>query len=1114
MQFLSYICAPNGMKKGYHYILLGLTVVIALVCGWLVPRVNVNSDMTKYLPNQSRMRQGLEIIMSDFSAAQLQSADVKAMFPDVRPDERDVLMAQLNAIQDVNGVTYNVSADSAYTLFNLVVPKSIDQKALGKAIRERYGDDVIVETSQDGATPPFSVIVIAAILIFTVLFLMAQSWLDPLLILISTGIAVVINVGTNYFMPSVSITTNYIAPILQLVLSLDYSIVLLNRYRQELNSGVERTLSQSINTAIQKAIPSIISSALTTVVGLLMLLLMRLKIGMDMGIVLAKGVLCSLFCTFTVLPSLLLLCHNWLQKTNKRVFVLPTDRISRFVTHHKVTLVIFIVLLFGSSYYFSRHTEITFSTNGESKISKVFPRLNPMLVIYDTKDEPGIMQLADSMKHSENVLSIVSYPTLLKEQYTATELTAHIKRLTTDMADYMPTIDNMSMLTPELMQVVYYLHSGSGDTLAISFPEVMRFIKEECIENPLFANVIDERMRSQIQLLDGLLAIQGNSDDDEEEEEEVESRKDVQRDNVQSTKVESGESREESGETRGKSHQRQEVDAHLTPVSEESQKTKVESQKSKVESGSGSRKHNRGKMAVDGKVSVIQFANILDAIYANEQSHYLRMITDTTLLRKDMNVRQMADYIGSTNSQTKLIFSMSDYGKRMTPLQYVHFLTDDLFQRKALRNMVSDEQKNELIIRERFMDNANIDAYLSIPELSSMLIEYGFHTMSEARVLAIAQGQDLLPEQEETIDEEFEHPLYAESDSCEQLEQELRGTEKITSPIVKSDTERKAELMVELMGSDKRYKSNEMVKIFKSLGETIAPSTANLLYCYYGSQHNYNDSLRMSLEGLLYYAADTLIKDQQVTAFLDEPTRQLIESIPEQLKEGIGMLSHEDYALMVLVTDLPDESDETYAFVERLDTLSAETLNEPCYLVGESVMFDEMKRGFSAEMTRITLFTILAIFLIVALTFKSVLVPTILVMTVMTAVFVNVTVSGWVSGGMLYLAYLIVQSILMGATIDYGILFANYYKENRRTLDEYESSTQAYKGSIRTIMTSGIIMVIGPGVMAVSVNDVAISSIVGCLAVGSAVSVLLILFVLPGILVAFDRWVVNKKKCK
>ena len=1066
------------MRSGYHYILLGLSIVAAVICGILIPRVNVNSDMTKYLPNDSRMREGLEIITNDFSAAQLQNADVKAMFPDVRSDEREVLMSQLNALPDVYGITYNVSADSAYTLFNMVVPKSVDQKALGKSICERYGDDVIVETSQDGATPPFSVIVIAAILIFAVLFFMAQSWLDPLLILLATGIAVVLNVGTNFFMPSVSITTNYIAPILQLVLSLDYSIVLLNRYRQELNSGVERTLSQTINTAILRAIPSIISSAMTTVVGLLMLLLMRLKIGMDMGIVLAKGVLCSLVCTFTVLPSMLLLFHKALQKTTKRVFVLPTDKIGWFVTHHKVTLVIFIVLLFGSSYYFSRQTDITFSTNGKSQISEVFPRLNPMLVVYDTKDEPGIMQLADSMKDEESVLSIVSYPTLLKSQYTASELTAHIKRLTVDMADYMPSLDNnMSMLTPELMQVVYYLHSGSGDTLTLPFPEVMRFIKDDCLNNPLFAGVIDNRLRSQIQLLDGLMAISSNSDDEELEEEAEDAAPTV--------------------------IHHEDVDAHLNPVES---RTDANADAKNV-------RHGKGKMAVDGKISVIQFANILDAIYSNESSSYLRHITDTTQLHKDMNVRQMADFIGSSNSQTKLIYSMSDYGKRMTPLQYVHFLTDDLFHRKALRSMVSDEQKRELTIREQFMDYADADAYLSAEELSSMLMEYGFHTMTDSRVLAIARGQDLLPEpEEEELLPEDNQALYSDVDSCAIEKEELAAVS--STPKAKNENERRAELMVELMESNKEYTSAEMVKIFKSLGEQVSPSTVHLLYCYYGSQHYYNDSLRMSLEGLLYYAADTLIKDQQVTAFLDEKTRALIEDIPNQLKDGIGMLSHDDYALMVLVTNLPDESPETYAFVEKLDSLSSAILDEPYYLVGESVMFDEMKRGFSAEMTRITLFTILAIFLIVALTFKSIFVPIILVMTVMTAVFVNVTVSGWISGGMLYLAYLIVQSILMGATIDYGILFANYYQEYRRVEDEYEASKQAYRGSIRTIMTSGIIMVIGPGVMAVSVDDVAISSIVGCLAIGSAVSVLLILFVLPGILVAFDRWVVNKKKCK
>lgn len=1066
------------MRSGYHYILLGLSIVAAVICGILIPRVNVNSDMTKYLPNDSRMREGLEIITKDFSAAQLQNADVKAMFPDVRSDEREVLMSQLNALPDVHGVTYNVSADSAYTLFNMAVPKSVDQKALGKSICERYGDDVIVETSQDGATPPFSVIVISAIFIFAVLFFMAQSWLDPLLILLATGIAVVLNVGTNFFMPSVSITTNYIAPILQLVLSLDYSIVLLNRYRQELNSGVERTLSQTINTAIVRAIPSIISSAMTTVVGLLMLLLMRLKIGMDMGIVLAKGVLCSLVCTFTVLPSMLLLFHKAMQKSTKRVFVLPTDKIGWFVTHHKVTLVIFIVLLFGSSYYFSRQTDITFSTNGKSLISEVFPRLNPMLVVYDTKDEPGIMQLADSMKDEESVLSIVSYPTLLKSQYTASELTTHIKCLTVDMADYMPSLDNnMSLLTPELMQVVYYLHSGSGDTLTLPFPEVMRFIKDDCLNNPLFAGVIDNRMRSQIQLLNGLMAISSNSDDEELEEAAEDAAPTV--------------------------IHHDDVDAHVNPVES---RTDADAEAKNVH-------HGKGKMAVDGKISVIQFANILDAIYSNESSLYLRHITDTTQLHKDMNVRQMADFIGSSNSQTKLVFSMSDYDKRMTPLQYVHFLTDDLFHRKALRSMVSDKQKRELTIREQFMDYADADAYLSAEELSSMLMEYGFHTMTESRVLAIARGQDLLPEpEEEELLPEDNQALYSDVDSCA-IEKEKLAVVSPT-PKAKNENERRAELMVELMESNKEYTSAEMVKIFKSLGEQVSPSTVHLLYCYYGSQHYYNDSLRMSLEGLLYYAADTLIKDQQMTAFLDAKTRALIEDIPNQLKEGIGMLSHDDYALMVLLTNLPDESPETYAFVEELDSLSSAILDEPYYLVGESVMFDEMKRGFSAEMTRITLFTILAIFLIVALTFKSIFVPIILVMTVMTAVFVNVTVSGWISGGMLYIAYLIVQSILMGATIDYGILFANYYKEHRRVEDEYESSKQAYRGSIRTIMTSGIIMVIGPGVMAVSVDDVAISSIVGCLAIGSAVSVLLILFVLPGILVAFDRWVVNKKKCK
>ena len=132
-------------------------------------------------------------------------------------------------------------------------------------------------------------------------------------------------------------------------------------------------------------------------------------------------------------------------------------------------------------------------------------------------------------------------------------------------------------------------------------------------------------------------------------------------------------------------------------------------------------------------------------------------------------------------------------------------------------------------------------------------------------------------------------------------------------------------------------------------------------------------------------------------------------------------------------------------------------------------------------------------------------------MTVMTAVYVNVIFSGIFSGTMLYLAYLIVQSILMGATIDYGILYANYYKEYRKTMDINDAITAAYRGFIRTIMTSGLIMVVAPGAMALLVDDVAISAIVGSLSIGAMVSVVLILLVVPAVLGAFDSLVVRKK---
>ena len=1093
-----------SFKKGYHYLFLVLTLALTAVCVTFIPKVNVNSDMTKYLPDQSRMKHALDIMESEFDMSQMQmtSADVKAMFNHLTPEQERAFADSLQAMEHVQAVSWQTSKDSAHTLYSLVVPKSVDQKGLGFEIRDRFGDDIVVETSQDGATPPFSVIVIAAVIILVVLIVMSQSWLDPLLFLLSIGMAVVINMGTNAFLPSVSITTDYIGSILQLVLSLDYSIVLMNRFRQELSD--DRTPTQSVTIAIQRAYPPILSSALTTVVGLLMLAFMRLKIGMDMGFVLAKGVVCSLLCTFTVLPSLLILFHSALQKTLKRTPVLPTDRLARFATAHKMPMAVFGVLLFVASYFLAQRTEIYFSTNGVSRIAEYFPKSNVIVVLYDTSDEDAVIPMADSLKTLSVVENIVSYPTLLKQSYTADGLADYISNLMVDLADYIPETDEdyTLLLTPELMRTAYYLHSGAGDTLRVDFPDLMRFILDHCLNEPMFASFVNDDMREQIGLLEGLLTDTVRTDVGGAEEPSPAAPAAV------------------------------EVELHPSAPAETTAVVQVAAAVTTDTVVPVAAKPRTDSVpvllkapdlpVVPDKVSLIDFMPVVDARVADDNTRYLVAITDTVRLRKSMTVREISEFVGSTLTQTRMVFSFRKGEDRdqdtMTPLQYVHLLTDDLFQRKSLSAMVSAKQKRTLTQIAQIMDYANADAQFTPAEMSRLLTRQGVPGMTEDLVRQLAFPEPPVVEEtpkvidlpviDQYIKKVVETPSEPQIPLVYAPQSETQPVVRSTAPVVRKPSA--PELIDVLMDPSQVYTAGQMAANFHQLGNDIDPHWVSLLYNFYGSYNDYCDSLTMSLEGLLNYVADTLVWDDRFASLLDDEQRAMLGGARGQLAGAVNMMVNEHHSILVVQTGLPDESEETYRFVAQLDSIAGHFLQQPYYTLGESVMFTEMKDGFGDEMRLVTLLTVLAIFLIVAISFRSVIIPTILIVTIMTAVYVNVIFCGIISDKMLYLAYLIVQSILMGATIDYGILLANYYREKRRTLSQLEAMQASYRGSIRTIMTSGLLMVLGAGGMAMLVDDVAISSIVGCLAIGAFVAILLILVVLPAVLAAFDRWLIRK----
>ena len=132
--------------------------------------------------------------------------------------------------------------------------------------------------------------------------------------------------------------------------------------------------------ALVAASPSVLSSAFTTMAGLLMLCFMKFRIGMDLGIVLAKGVLCSVLCIYTILPALVLLFHNAIWRSRKRVPVPNTDRLARFELRFRIPLALVAVVVFVASLYLHNLTTISFSTNWPTTISEVFPRKNTVVL--------------------------------------------------------------------------------------------------------------------------------------------------------------------------------------------------------------------------------------------------------------------------------------------------------------------------------------------------------------------------------------------------------------------------------------------------------------------------------------------------------------------------------------------------------------------------------------------------------------------------------------------------------------------------------------------------------------------------------------------------------------
>ncbi|MCC8120512.1 MAG: MMPL family transporter, partial [Oscillospiraceae bacterium] len=323
-----------------------------------------------------------------------------------------------------------------------------------------------------------------------------------------------------------------------------------------------------------------------------------------------------------------------------------------------------------------------------------------------------------------------------------------------------------------------------------------------------------------------------------------------------------------------------------------------------------------------------------------------------------------------------------------------------------------------------------------------------------------------------------------------------------------------ARTLTDSVVSGASYNAQEMAQLFSSLTDELDEDTVELLYLY-NAGTNYSDSTwTMTLTELLAFISDQLAEDERFSPWLDQDLLDTVDDASQQLDNAASQLRGSTYSRLVLTTTLPLESEETTAFLDNLDQALKDNLTGDYYLIGNSPMAWEMAQSFNSELNRITLLTALAIFLVVLISFRSLAVPVLLVLLIQTAVYTTMVIMHLQGQSMYYLALLIVQSILMGATIDYAILFTNYYRVNRRHMGMKASLLGAYASSIQTILTSGLIIVLATAILGYAFSDLAIRQICHTIAKGAACSILLILFVLPGVLANFDRLVAGRRRIK
>ncbi len=1036
----------GGYLSSFKAKLFAVIVFTLLAIGGLIlsSRVKINYNLADYLADDTETSIGLKIMTEEFEM----SGNIQVMLTNIKKPAAKEVYSTLSSIDGVLSVAYDENSPASYkedsrsALFNIVVngdDSSESAQNVIKEIKERLGNKygavelggTTIEYSalRENTTKEMGFIIAFALTLATIiLILTASSWLDPVILLLTSGIAIAINMGLNLILGEISYITNSVGAILQLALSVDYSVMLMHEYRDQ------KKLTSNSTDAMRKTLKMVVSpvsaSALTTVAGLVALLFMSFTIGFDIGIVLIKGIVVSAITSVTLLPAVILLLDPILEKTAKRPFIPKGSLFSGLALKLNKVIVPVVALAIVASAILQIFNSYSFtdSLGANKKIEDTFGRNETVVVLYkngeresDYEKELKLQSALSDYKNKDGVKALASYTAYsntVREVYTV-ERAASLFGLPEDDV--------------EILFTMYNLYSDkTGYTLTPS--EFVAAANALAKDDPDAKDLVTDEIKTALELLNIIKEAMPNV--------------------------------KTSGEL-------YDMVVKILP--------------------------NDSTITKDGVRFLVN------------QMYGLYFYEDITVPK--VKVRELLRFAADN------IFTLYDSG----------VLTKEL---------VGDEAYNIKAFISLYLltpgDNSAHSAFLN-KELSYDEFLTEFKKVSSAIYLPLPEEMEL-PESYNKNHEALVKQLYiwyfnyhnliptgaiSGRELAECIKTELCGNPIIDSRLGISLGDTVDDLISadEFISREDALDYSEMceeITAFISgiktmeIGTELAEDMISGIYIKSAAAREENElSAPITSYQLVNFLNENIETNSLLSSKISEENKLALKEASKLMADAADMFSGDKYSRIILSAVVPAEGPEMKSFVEYLLKSIKDIFGDDAHITGQVVSTYDLQEAFAFDNTLITVFTIISILLVILFVFKSLSLPVILVLIIQGAVWLSLSFQLITGTPIFFMSYIMTSCILMGATVDYGILMSSNYLVYRRKMDKTEALRQAVDSAMPTVFTSGTVLIVCGFVISLVSSQDSIASVGLLLALGAITSIIMITVALPSVLYLLDGFVLK-----